>query len=298
MCIGFYSRTAIRDNSDVCKIASLITACLLLSHLAGAHEAGGTVQYLANEGVMAIYGDAKVVFDPLFNEDFGQYRLLPAEMRAALFAGDAPFEGIDAVFISHYHDDHFDPEDMLSFLEHRGNVRLYAPRQAVDAMRKVINGTDLFERVQAVDLNYGDTPATFSMPGLRIGAVRIPHAGWPDRMADVQNLAWRITFDNGPTVLHLGDADTRQAHFIRDAEYWDTHRANIAFPPYWYFLSPRGLEVLHVYLKPLLAIGIHVPVDVPQSRGQRSPPLDGVDLFTTPGETRSIPPGRPESKEK
>lgn len=248
---------------------------------------------------MATHGDAKVVFDPLFNEDFGQYRLLPAQMRAALLAGDAPFDGIDAVFISHYHDDHFDPVDMLSFLENRSNVRLYAPQQAVEAMRAVAPvNTGLFERVQAVDLNNGDVPAIFSMPGLRIGAVRIPHAGWPDRMADVQNLAWRITFDNGPTVLHLGDADTRPAHFTRDAGYWDAHRANIAFPPYWYFLSPRGLEVLRDYLKPLLAIGIHVPVDVPQSPGQRSPPLNGVDLFTTPGEARSIPPGRPEAKEK
>lgn len=295
--IGCYSRTAIGNRSDVRKIFLLIAASLTLSHSVLAHEAGGTVQYLANEGVMAIHGDAKIVFDPLFHEDFGQYRLLPAQMRAGLFAGEAPFDGIDAVFISHHHDDHFDPAEMLLFMANRDNVRLYAPRQAVDAMRAVENAnTKLFDRVQAVDLNYGDAPAKFSMQGLRIGAVRIPHAGWPERMADVQNLAWRITFDDGPTVLHLGDADTRPAHFTRDAGFWGTHRANIAFPPYWYFLSPSGLEVLREYLKPLLAIGIHVPVDVPQSAGRRSPPLDGVDLFTTPGETRSIPSGRPESE--
>lgn len=274
------------------KFASLLTVCLVFSYPVGAHDVAGTVRYLANEGVMASHGDAKIVFDPLFNESFGQYRLLPAEMRAALFAGDAPFDGIDAVFISHYHDDHFDPADMVSFLEHRGDVRLYAPRQAVDAMRTIANGAELFDRVQVVDLKYGDAPATFFMPGLRIGVVRIPHAGWPERMADVQNLAWRITFDNGPTVLHLGDADTRRAHFTRDADYWDTHHPNIALPPYWYFLSPRGLEVLREHLKPLLSIGIHVPVDMPQSPAQRAPPLDGVDLFTTPGETRSIPPSR------
>lgn len=299
VCIGFYSRIAIGDSSDVRKIFSLFSAFLLLSHSLAAHEVGGTVQYLANEGVMAIHGDAKLVFDPLFNGGFGQYRLLPAQMRAAFFAGQAPFDGIDAVFISHHHDDHFDPADMLLFMANRDNVCLYAPRQAVDAMLAVENAnTELFDRVQAVDLNYGDAPAKFSMPGLRIGAVRIPHAGWPGRLANVQNLAWRITFANGPTILHLGDVDTRPAHFTRDAEYWGTHRANIAFPPYWYFLSPTGLNVPHDYLKPLLAIGIHVPVDVPQLAGRRSPPLDGVDLFTTPGETRSIPLGRPEAKEK
>jgi L-ascorbate metabolism protein UlaG (beta-lactamase superfamily) len=272
------------------KIASLITGCLLLSGAAAAHEAGGTVHYLANEGVMAVHGDTKVAFDPLFNEDFGQYRLLPGHMRAAFIAGDAPFDGIDAVFISHYHDDHFDPDEMLTFLRTRDDVRLYAPQQAVDAMRALATGTtDLFERVQAVDLAYGDAPAAFAMPGLRIGVVRIPHSGWPESLLDVQNLAWRITFDNGPTVLHLGDADTRDAHFVGDAAYWDAYRANIAFPPYWFFLSRSGLDVLNERLKPLLAIGIHVPADVPQPTDQRSPPLDGVDLFTTPGEIRSIP---------
>lgn len=272
------------------KIISLIFACLLLPGMAASHEAGGTVHYLANEGVMAIHGDTKVVFDPLFKEDFGQYQLLPDDMHAALFAGAPPFDGIDAVFISHYHDDHFDPADMLSFLRVREDVRLYAPQQAVDAMRALATGTvDLFDRVQPVDLAYGDAPSAFAMPGLRIGVARIPHAGWPERMMNVQNLAWRITFDGGPTVLHLGDADTRDAHFAGDAEYWDAHRANIAFPPYWFFLSKNGLEVLNERLKPVLAIGIHVPADVPQSPDQRPPPLDSVDLFTAPGEMRSIP---------
>jgi L-ascorbate metabolism protein UlaG (beta-lactamase superfamily) len=275
----------------MCKIAWLIAACLLLSGVAIAHEADGTVHYLANEGVMAVHGDNKVVFDPLFNEDFGQYELLPDHMRAALFAGDAPFDGIDAVFISHYHDDHFDPEDMLSFLGNRDDVRLYAPQQAVDAMRALApDPTDLFERVQSVDLAYGDAPAAFAMPGLRIGAVRIPHAGWPERLADVQNLAWRITFDEGPTVLHLGDADTRDAHFASDAAYWDARRVNVAFPPYWYFMSPSGIDVLE-RLEPLLAIGIHVPTDVPQAPDGRPQPLREVDLFTTPGEMREIPTG-------
>ena len=289
---GFYSRATISDPFDMCKIASLIIGCLLLSAVAVAHEAGGTVHYLANEGVMAVHGDDKVVFDPLFNEDFGQYQRLPDHMRAALLAGDAPFDGIDAVFISHYHDDHFDPEDMLSFLRNRDDVRLYAPQQAVDAMRALAPGaTDLFERVQAVDLAYGDAPAAFAMPGLRIGVVRIPHAGWPERLLDVQNLAWRVTFDKGPTVLHLGDADTHDAHFAGDAAYWDAHRPNVAFPPYWYFLSRSGIDVLE-RLKPLLAIGIHVPIDVPEALDQRPPPPDGVDLFTTPGEMREIPADR------
>ena len=34
-------------------------------------------QYMANEGLMVVQGDTKVVFDPLFRNSYGQYQLLP-----------------------------------------------------------------------------------------------------------------------------------------------------------------------------------------------------------------------------
>ena len=40
-----------------------------------------TVTYLANEGVMVTRGESSIVFDPLFNNSYGQYELLPGEMR-------------------------------------------------------------------------------------------------------------------------------------------------------------------------------------------------------------------------
>jgi len=45
----------------------------------GPHDSTGsaTAQYLANEGLMVVNGDIKVVFDPLFRNNYGQYQLLP-----------------------------------------------------------------------------------------------------------------------------------------------------------------------------------------------------------------------------
>ncbi|MFN3235989.1 MAG: hypothetical protein ACE37D_02900 [Pseudomonadales bacterium] len=80
-----------------------------LSHNATAH-------YLANEGVMVENGATKVVFDPLFNNDYGRFELLPEDMKAALLAGEAPYDNLSAAFISHSHEDHFDPEDMVRLM--------------------------------------------------------------------------------------------------------------------------------------------------------------------------------------
>lgn len=100
-------------------------------------------------------------------------------MEQALFAGAAPFDGIDAVFISHHHGDHFSPEDMVRLMQAQPDIQLYAPNQAVIAMRSDSANDDaaIFNRITAVNLAYKDAPITLEMEGLLIEAVRIPHSG-------------------------------------------------------------------------------------------------------------------------
>ena len=78
-------------------LALLVSPCAL---------AQTTLRYLGNEGVMVSQGDTRVLFDPLFNNSFGQYQLVPDNVRESIFAGAPPFDGVDAGFISHHHDDH------------------------------------------------------------------------------------------------------------------------------------------------------------------------------------------------
>jgi len=267
-----------------------LVACALcaLGHTAAAEDA--TAYYLGNEGLLIAQGDVKVLFDPLADNTYGQYELLPDDMRAALYAGSEPFDGVDAVFISHYHGDHYSAGMVLDYLKAQPGVRLYAPTQAVAGLRDIVQDADaaVLERVVGLALEAGDAPMNIDAEGMLIEAVRIPHSGWPDRQTQVENLAFRITLGGGVTVLHMGDADTRPDHFRGDAAYWAERPAHMAFPPYWYFLSARGRDVLDTYLQPAQAVGVHVPDTVPDDPAQREPELAGYDLFTRPGETRTI----------
>jgi L-ascorbate metabolism protein UlaG (beta-lactamase superfamily) len=253
-------------------------------------EPVATARYLANAGVLISSGDTKLAFDPLFRNDFGSYRLLPPDLERALFAGEPPFDGLDAVLISHYHGDHFSPADVLRLLELQPGLRLYAPEQAVSALRSAAGGAppEVFARVTGFALDYGDPPRKVQAGALLVEAVRIPHSGWPEGNVDVENLSYRVTLDGAATVLHLGDADTRDAHFEQDAAYWKDRHTHIAFPPYWFFLSEEGRHVLEHRLEPGQAVGVHVPTDIPESPGEREPELRNVDLFMTPGETREV----------
>jgi L-ascorbate metabolism protein UlaG (beta-lactamase superfamily) len=249
-----------------------------------------TAQYLANAGVLVTRGTTKVVFDPLFRNDFGTYERVPASLERALFAGESPFDGLDAVFVSHYHEDHFSAADVLRLLEARREVRLYAPAQAVAGMRELAPGRldAVIDRVQAIALQHGDAPVTIERSPLVVDAVRIPHTGWPGRQQHVENLAFRVTLGADTTVVHLGDADPSDAHFARDGAYWARRRTTVAFPPYWFFLSETGREVLAHRIAPVHAIGVHVPADVPGPPADRAPELRGHELFTEPGERRTI----------
>lgn len=249
-----------------------------------------TAHYLANAGVLVVGGETKVVFDPLFRNDFGTYVLLPDDLERALFAGEPPFDGLDAVFISHYHEDHFSPSDVLRLLGQWPELRLYAPAQAVSGIREIATEVDeaIFQRITPIALAYKDAPLTLEEGELLIEAVRIPHSGWPERQRHVENIAYRVTLEAETTVVHLGDADTSDVHFAHDAEHWDRRHTHVAFPPYWYFLSEDGLRVLEHRIAPGRAVGVHVPVDVPHRAEDRPPELHGYDLFTEPGETRQI----------
>jgi len=250
-----------------------------------------SAMYMANEGLMVVQGETKVLFDPLFRSSYGRYQLLPETMEDALFSASSPFDGIDAVFISHYHGDHFSPADMLRLLQSQPGIHLYAPTQAVEGLHEVASVGDetVFERVTAVDLAYKDSPVILEMEGLRIGAVRIPHSGWPTSRLEVENISWRVTLDETTTVLHMGDADPNDVHFERDAAYWENDHIHMAFPPYWFFNSSFGPGVLENRVKADHSVGVHVPVSISKTPSLRPPELRAYDLFTQPGEKREIP---------
>jgi len=251
-------------------------------------RAEAVATYLANAGVMIANGETKILFDPLFRNDYGLYQLVPLNMEDALMSGRAPFDGVDAVFISHAHGDHFSAGDVLAYLRGQPGVQLFLPEEAALGMDLFLPDAndEIRGRMSRLDLGYGDDAVSFRFETLIVEAFHIPHSGWPDRQPAVQNLAWRVTMDDAVTVLHLGDADTSPVHFQNDEDQWSGRHTDAAFPPYWFFTSAKGSDVMVEYIKPDLAIGVHVPERWPPDH---SASLEEHVLFTLPGEYRSIP---------
>jgi len=256
--------------------------------LAAAHEPGGQVSYLGNEGILVSACDTKVLFDAFYDDDYGQYVLVPTAVRDDLLAGTPPYDDVDAVFVSHGHGDHFTAEPALAYLRAHSDVTLFGPQQVLDALRKAAGPADdeLLSRVVAFDIKPGAPPETLTVDQLTIDVVATPHSGGA-RMAGINNLVFRVTLEQSATVMHLGDSVADDAVFSRQQEHWDARHSHAAFPPYWFLLDEDGRRVLDNRIRADQVVGIHVPAKAVGQGDAWREQING-DLFTDPGETRVI----------
>ena len=276
------------------KQFAVIIICMFLSNLSLAESANksvseeisettseSSVTYIGNEGILFSNGEQKALFDPFFHNVYGQYQAVPKEIQTAIFANTPPYDDIDVIVVSHSHGDHFTAETVADYLSKYSNAVLVAPSQATDQVLE--HSPELIEQIRSLELDFGDTVITTEVEGIEIQSVRIPHAGWPER-AEIANLVHRVSLDNGTTIIHMGDADPRDEHFAPFAAHWNEKNSNAAFPPYWFFISPEGPTILGDRINANDAIGIHVPVEVPQDLKDT-----GAKYFSEPGIKKVLP---------
>ena len=248
-------------------------------------QAHAEAHYIANAGVMAVSGTTKVVFDPFTATGYNTYLEVPDTKRDMLVAGAAPYDDIDAVFISHAHGDHFDAGDMIAFMNAQTKALLILPAQALEMMQKDPNwDAGVGPRITAINMDYGDAPIELTIGDITASAVRIAHAGWPaPRRVALQNIVYRVSLDSGTTVMHMGDADVNDVHYAPFDDHWQKEITDTAFPPYWFLGSEEGRAILKDRLNTKHSIGVHVPLKLPQDLKD-----SGQNYFSVSGETREI----------
>lgn len=272
------------------RIPIALAAASLLASAAHAHpvvdEAGAvdpaTAHFLANEAVLVRAGDTRILFDPLFSQGFSTYPLVDPAILAALMAGEAPYDGIDAVFISHIHGDHFDAADLNTYLTAHPDVVAVLPHQARLDLQAAAGWQPAFEaRLHVMAFTAQPQALTLAGGDILIEAVHIPHAGGPGR-AHIQNMAYRVTLNGAATVMHLGDATPDARPYEDQADHFGARLTDRAFPPYW-LISQWGGDAVRERMNARHVTGIHAPIRLPGSITASE-----EDFFTRPEETRGV----------
>ncbi|MGI9265063.1 MAG: MBL fold metallo-hydrolase [Gammaproteobacteria bacterium] len=266
----------------------LLGYLLVFAGSCDAHEPGGQVEYLGNEGLLVSVCDTKILFDAFFDDDYEQYVLVPGDTRADILAGRPPYDGVDALFVSHAHGDHFSADLVLEYLLAHKHVVLFGPQQIVDALIGATGSVDndTSSRIIAFGTKPGDPPEQTALDRLKVDVVAIPHAGGA-RMSDIDNLVFRVTVAGASTVMHFGDAAADDTFFARQPEFWGAMQTQAAFPPYWFLINESGRRILENRIRATQVVGVHVPANA-VGNGDAWRQEIGADLFSDPGEARVV----------
>lgn len=241
-----------------------LIAVALLAATPAIASADVTIRFIANEGVHITNGETGVLIDALtWNSYDGTYALPSNEARAAMIAGDAPYNDVVALLFTHIHGDHFDPEGAAEFSNWHGRPRsILGPGQVYDAFLEADGNADRFHPHEIGEEECGfDGPRECRTSyGFYI---TVSHSGRPFMMRaearplfhrpDIENFTWHVELD-GISILHLGDTQPQVADFT----VWDDTEFDVILYPYWFAQMEEGVAFLDSRPE-ARAIAFHLP---------------------------------------
>jgi L-ascorbate metabolism protein UlaG (beta-lactamase superfamily) len=223
----------------------------LLAGLAALAPAGGPeLRYVANAGMLVTVGGRRFLVDAPLRDGIPPYATSPAGERDRLESARPPYDGVDAILITHWHEDHFSPQAAAAHLAHNPRAVFVSSPEVVERLRVVAPALPA-GRVRAV------LPAPGRSEEIRVGEIpvrvlRLRHN--PARRLPEQHVGFLI--GDATPVLHVGDADPTADNFtvLRGLPPVD-----LALLPFWYVLDAVNRQLVADSIRPRRVVGMHLP---------------------------------------
>jgi L-ascorbate metabolism protein UlaG (beta-lactamase superfamily) len=215
------------------------------------------VRYVANSGMLLTINGTRFLIDAPIRDGIAPYATSPAEERARLENARPPYEDIDAILITHWHEDHFDADAAARLLAASPQTKLVASPEVVDRLLEVaprLAGQTVSGGLtpgQSVVVNFEHAPVR--QLGLRHNPTRRPAEG---------HMGFLI--GRKFAVLHVGDAEPTFGNFgvLLDLPYIDPLVGlpiDVAFLPYWYLTDAASRKMVTTRIRPRRIVAMHVP---------------------------------------
>lgn len=239
------------------------------------------LRYVANAGVLVTLGDVRVLIDAPIREGIPPYATSDAAERDRLERARSPYDRVDAILITHWHEDHFNAEAVAAHLSLNGRATLISSPEVVARVRAAAPHLPV-ARMQGV------LPAPGASTLLRVGVLpvrvlRIRHN--PARRLPEQHVGFLI--GEREAVLHTGDADPAADNF---ALLRALPPVDLALVPFWFMQSANNRQFVRDSIAPRRVVALHLPPadadDVQRAFTQASVP---AVLLTQPGRDVVLP---------
>jgi L-ascorbate metabolism protein UlaG (beta-lactamase superfamily) len=209
--------------------------------------------YVANEGVLVSSGDLKVLVDALFDTPNAEYRSPAPDVLDRMMKGQAPFDGVDLVLVTHNHPDHFDARLAARYLAAVSGPTLIAPSDAVADLRKTAEWSTIESRVVSLDVKVGEQD-TRTLGRVPVTAFRTLHSG---DQASPMNFMYRFEL-GGWRVFHEGDSPGNTTEYERLG--LGRVPLDLALVHFWFPLEPTCARFLQEVARPDHVALMHLPI--------------------------------------
>jgi L-ascorbate metabolism protein UlaG (beta-lactamase superfamily) len=220
----------------------------------------------------------RILIDAPIREGIPPYATSSAEEREALENARAPYNNVDVILITHWHEDHFSAEAVAAFLSHSTRTLLVSSPEVIDRVGKVVPPTVAALRLHA-EL---PTPGQFTQLNLMrvpLRVLRLRHN--PTRRLPEQHLGFLI--GDSKAVLHVGDADPSADNF---ALLKTLPPVDLAFLPFWYVSDDANRRVVAESIRPRRIVAMHVP---PADAAKVAPTLRATNASITQADKPGTP---------
>ncbi len=195
----------------------------------------------------------KILIDALFGEGLDGYAVVSPAQRALLEQAREPFADVDAVFATHFHDDHFNATSVLAHLMSNPQAFFFSTPQAADKLKATGKFDAVKTRVVATLPKEGERFHS-GHRGLHAQLLNIHHG----RKRPVENLGFIVEI-GGKRILHIGDSEAEAAVFQKYEVAKD--RIDVAFLPFWYFLDDDWKRAVREQIQPRHIVVMHIETD-------------------------------------
>lgn len=233
------------------------------------------LRYVANSGVLVTVGGRRFLIDAPIRDGIAPYATSPAIERNRLETARPPYDDVDAILITHWHEDHFSPEAIAAHLAHNPRALFVSSPEVVERLRRV--APDLpAARLRPVLPSPGHSEQVW-VAGVPVHVLRVRHN--PSRRLPEQHVAFLI--DDSTPVLHVGDADPTADNF---ALLRALPNVDLALLPFWYVVNETNRRFFAESIRPRRVVAIHLPPgDVAQVTAQFRHATMSIELARDPG---------------
>jgi L-ascorbate metabolism protein UlaG (beta-lactamase superfamily) len=208
------------------------------------------VRYVANSGMLVTVSGRRFLIDAPIREGLPPYATSSAAERALLEGAREPYNGVDAILITHWHEDHFSPEAVAAHV-------------SANPRSMVVSSPEVIQRLRAVAPRLSDSQLRAVLPapgaaelievgGVPVRVLRIRHN--PSRRLPEQHVGFLIG-DAAP-VLHVGDADPAADNF---SLLKPLPPVDLALLPFWYVSDRVNRQFVADSIRPRRVVAMHVP---------------------------------------